>query len=431
MAFFRLHNQLVLLSSAQPSLPARIPVSKYSLASSRPPSLSVHRKMSTFKQEPHKLLLIPGPIEVTDEVLYANAYPPVAHTSADFIPIFGDSIRLTRELLYSSDAQIFLIAGSGTLGWDQVSSNLIEPGEEVLVLNSGYFGDSFSDCLKTYGAKVDEIRADFGAAVSKSDLEKALLAKKYKAVTFTHVDTSTGVLSDAKIVGETVKAISPDSLVILDGVCSVASEEIRMDDWSIDVVISASQKGLGAPPGLSIVAVSQAALKVSATRKTPVTSYYASWKRWLPIMNAYESGKPMYFATPPVNLIRAYHTSLKQITRAAPSLADRFRLHKEASQRVKDAVAELGLKQVPTDPYYAANGMSAVYLPDGLGVADLVPRLAQRDVVITGGLHKDYKDKYFRIGHMGVTAVNPERGDLDKLIAALKDSVREAIASKK
>lgn len=142
--------------------------------------------------------------------------------------------------------------------------------------------------------------------------------------------------------------------------CSVASEEIQMDAWGIDVVLTASQKGLGAPPGLSIVAASQAALAVAQSRKTPVTSYYASWKKWLPIMNAYETGKPMYFATPPVNLIRAYYTSLKQITQVAPSLEERFKLHKEASRRVKEAVAELGLKEVPKDPYYAANGMSAV-----------------------------------------------------------------------
>lgn len=125
---------------------------------------------------------------------------------------------LSRDLLYSKDAQIFLISGSGTLGWDQVASNLIEPGEEVLVLNSGYFGDSFRDwyvniltghrfikferisewlyffSLEAYGAKVDSIIAEFGTAVTKSELEKALKAKKYKAVTFTHVDTSTGEL---------------------------------------------------------------------------------------------------------------------------------------------------------------------------------------------------------------------------------------------
>ncbi|OJT02875.1 Alanine--glyoxylate aminotransferase 1 [Trametes pubescens] len=386
--------------------------------------------MSTFKQEPHKLLVIPGPIEVTDEVLYANAHPSMSHVSPDFIPVFGDCLRMTRQVLYTADAQPFLISGSGTLGWDQVSANLVEPGENVLVLNSGYFGDAFTDCLRTYGATVDELHAPFGSAVDLKTLEVALHSKSYKLVAFTHVDTSTGVLSDAKGIAEVVKLVSPDSLTVLDGVCSVASEEIQMDAWGIDVVLTASQKGLGTPPGLSILVASQKAVKVFETRKSPVTSYYASWKKWLPIMRAYEAGSAAYFATPPVNLIYAYNASLTAITQKSPSLADRFRLHKEASARIKSAAEELGFRQLAVDAALAANGMTALYFPDGLVASDLLPRLAKRDIVVAGGLHKDYKEKYFRIGHMGVSVVDAQRDDIDRVIAALKESLAEAKASK-
>lgn len=167
------------------------------------------------------------------------------------------------------------------------------------------------------------------------------------------------------------------SQVILDGVCSVASEELCMDAWGIDVVLTASQKGLGVPPGLSILVASPKAIKVRfrfqyfvlcefdpmqvfESRTAPVGSYYASWKKWLPIMKAYESGKPAYFATPPVNLIYAYHTSLTRITKEAPSLEERFKLHRAASQQVKDTAAALGLRQLALDPAYAATGMTAV-----------------------------------------------------------------------
>ncbi|KAG8744174.1 hypothetical protein FRC10_010640 [Ceratobasidium sp. 414] len=350
----------------------------------------------------------------------------MSHVSADFIPVFGDCIRMLRQVLYTKNGQPFLVAGSGTLGWDMVASNLVEPGEDALVLHSGYFGDSFADCLETYGAKVKQVKANIGAAVTQVDLEKALREKKYKVVTFTHVDTSTGVLSDAKMVGEVVKRLSPDTLVILDGVCSVASEEIRMDDWGIDVVISATQKGLGTPPGLSVVCASQQALKVLGDRKTPVTSYFASWKRWLPIMQAYEKGNPMYFATPPVNLIYAFNASLTSITKGSPSLEERFKLHKEASSKIKQAVADLGLKLVPNDLAFAANGMTAVYFPTGVVASDIIPRMLKQDVVIAAGLHKDIKDKYFRIGHMGVTVTNHERGDINKIITALNNAFADA-----
>ncbi|CCO28423.1 Alanine--glyoxylate aminotransferase 1 [Rhizoctonia solani AG-1 IB] len=98
-----------------------------------------------FKQEPHKLLVIPGPIEIADEVLYANAHPSMSHVSSDFIPVFGDCIKMLRQVLYTKDGQPFLVSGSGTLGWDMVASNLVEAGEDALVLHSGYFGDSFAD----------------------------------------------------------------------------------------------------------------------------------------------------------------------------------------------------------------------------------------------------------------------------------------------
>jgi len=210
----------------------------------------------------------------------------------------------------------------------------------------------------------------------------------------------------------------------------VASEEIQMDEWGIDVVLTAPQKGLGTPPGLSIVVASQKAIKVFESRSTPVTSYYASWKKWLPIMKAYESGKAAYFATPPVNLIYAFHASLSTITKSTVSLADRFKLHQEASKRVKDAATKLGLKQLPLEPALASNGMTALYFPDGITAADLLPRLLQKGVVVAGGLHASIKDKYFRIGHMGITAVDRQRGDIDKIIDALSESLEEAKASK-
>ena len=108
-------------------------------------------------------------------------------------------------------------------------------------------------------------------------------------------------------------------------------------------------------------------------------------------MQAYESGNAAYFATPPVNLIYAYHTSLKQITKSSVSLEERLRLHKESSQRFKKAAEGLGLKQLPLDASVAANGMTALWFPEGLGASDLLPRLVKRNVVVAGGLHKDYK----------------------------------------
>jgi len=199
-----------------------------------------------------------------------------------------------------------------------------------------------------------------------------------------------------------------------------------MDEWGIDVVLSASQKGLGAPPGLCTVMVSQKAMRAFAARQTPVPAYFVSWHRWLPIMQAYQAGTAAYFATPPTNLITALEASLKVITTQPPSLAGRFAAHQAASRRIREAARSLGLKTVARSESECANGMTAIWAPEGVKPTDIIPKMLARDVVIAAGLHKDVKERYFRIGHMGITAVNTERGDLDKIIAALRESLLEA-----
>lgn len=391
---------------------------------------TLQKDMSTqeFKQAPHKLLVIPGPIEVADDVLLANAHPAMSHVSPDFIPVFGDCIRMLREVLFAPNSQPVLTAGSGTLGWDHVAANVIQPGEEALVLNSGYFGDSFADCLETYGAKVDQIKAPIGSKPSLTEVEEALKKKQYKVLTFTHVDTSTGVLSDAKGLGELVKRVSPETILVLDGVCSVGSEEIRMEEWGIDVVLTATQKGLGCPPGLMVLAASKKAIAAFEKRTVPPNSYFASWSRWLPVMKAYEAGTGAYFATPPTNLIYALHASLTTITKGSPSLEDRFQQHVAASDRVKDFVSQLGLKQLAADGKKdGAHGMTAVRYPEGLKATDLLPKLVAKNIVVAAGLHKQVKDEYFRIGHMGITVVNDkERGDIEYLLTSIKEALAEA-----
>jgi alanine-glyoxylate transaminase/serine-glyoxylate transaminase/serine-pyruvate transaminase len=184
----------------------------------------------------------------------------------------------------SADSQPFVISGSGTLGWDLVASNLIEPGEDVLVLTTGYFSDGFADCLKVYGANVTQLRAPVGSRPQLPEIEKALSEKKYKMITVTHVDTSTGVLSELEKFSELVRKVSPETLIIVDGVCSVACEEIAFDDWKLDGVVTASQKAIGCPAGLSISMFSGRAMKTFEDRKAPQTSYFASMKNWTPSM---------------------------------------------------------------------------------------------------------------------------------------------------
>ncbi|KAF2004863.1 PLP-dependent transferase [Amniculicola lignicola CBS 123094] len=376
-------------------------------------------------QPPHATLLIPGPIEFDDEVLQSMSHYSESHVSPPFVNTFSEVLVMLRKLFQTTDpsAQPFVISGSGTLGWDMVAANLVEPGDEALVLHTGYFADSFADCLETYGVKATQLTAPIGERPQLDDVEKALKEKPYKLITVTHVDTSTGVLSEIKALSELVHRVSPDTLIVIDGVCSVGSEEICFDDWGLDVVLTASQKAIGCPAGLSILMVSGRAIERFEARKTRPTSYFGSWKNWLPIMRNYEAKKPSYFATPSPQLIHALHTSLSQIL--SRPLSARFADHRAASLKIKKAVTALGLQQLASKPENQANGMTAIYLPEGIAPPDVLPSLVKKGVIFAGGLHKEIATRYIRFGHMGVSVTDAGRGDIERAIGYLEEALGE------
>lgn len=381
-------------------------------------------------QAPHPTLLIPGPIEFDDAVLQSMSHYAESHVGPGFVKTFGETLKMVRTLFQSTNpaAQPFVLSGSGTLGWDMVSSNLVEKGENALVLHTGYFGDSYAACLETYGANVTQIKPAIGDRPSLAEVEKALKEKPYKLLAMTHTDTSTGVLNDIKSVVELVRRVSPQTLVTVDGVCSVGCEEIAFDAWDVDVVLTGSQKAIGAPPGLSILMWSPRAIETVKSRKTPPASYYASVLNWLPVMQNYENFKPSYFATPATQLVHALHTSLSQIT--SRPMSERFAIHAQVSDRVKAAVADLGLKQLASKPENQAHGMTAMYLPEGLVPTDVLPGLLKRGVIFAAGLHKEIATKYIRFGHMGVSVTDPNRKDIDNALSALKEALVEAKQAK-
>lgn len=374
---------------------------------------------------------IPGPVELSPNVLQAMALPPLSHVSPEFVSIMQESLALTRQLVRAPPSTpVFLLAGSGTLGWEQVGANLIQQGDRVLVLKTGYFGVGFGECLEAYGAQVEFVDAEqVGGPVSLDVVRDRVRKGGYRMVTITHVDTSTGVLSDVRAISKVVKEeCGSETLVVVDAVCSLASEEFDMNGWDVDVVFSASQKGLGAPPGLSVCLASTRARKVyesihsNSSRKTG--GYYASWKKWLPIMNAYSSGSPAYFGTPPVTLVRAYHASLKEILKSG--LSTRLQKTSLASARVKSTLESWGYTQLPTHPEARANGMTAVFLPrsmldKGVKAGDVMKEAGRRGVVVAGGLVDGIKDKYIRIGHMGWGVQDGSM--LDQVLAALNPAL--------
>lgn len=359
-----------------------------------------------------KLLMIPGPIEFEPSVLRALGAQTTSHVAADFIEIFGSSLEMMRKVFLSESGQPFIISGSGTLAMEIAVANLVEPGDRVLTLVTGYFGDRFAEIIMRYGAEVDKIIAPLGGSVEMDAIEQKLKSQRYKFVTVTHVDTSTGVVVDVKQLGQLAHKYG--AMIVLDGVCSVAGEELYQEDWDIDLVLTASQKALGVPPGLALLMVAPRAIDGWRSRKTYISNYYADFTNWLPVMNSYEARKPSYFATPPVNLVNALNESLRLILKEGMEV--RFIRHRLLRDGLQAAIEALGLKQVPIKREVAATTLSAIYYPDGVDGSKFLNKINSEGIIFAGGLHPEIRNRYFRIGHMGPTVP----GEIIQAISAIE-----------
>ncbi len=362
--------------------------------------------------------MIPGPIEFDPAVLSALGAPTTGHLAANFIEAFGQALERMRQVFLCPDGQPIVLAGTGTLAMDSAGVNLVEPGDKVLVVNTGYFGDRYGALLERYGAQVTHLRVPPGDRPGLDVVEEALQNGSFKLVTITHVDTSTGVITDVK--GLAALAQRYNVLSIVDGVCSVAGEELRMSEWGVDVAFTASQKAVGVPPGLALLMVGRRALQAFQARRTPVSNYYADWTNWLPVMQAYEGRKSSYFATPAVNLVFALNVSLGQILQEG--MEARISRHERLSRACKAGMEALGLGQVPLQAEYAANTMTAPRFPAGINGPEFVGRVGKAGVTLAGGLLPSIRSEYFRIGHMGAANLGDILATLGAIEIALKES---------
>jgi aspartate aminotransferase-like enzyme len=363
-----------------------------------------------------ELLLVPGPTPVVDEIYDALASETRGHTDPRFVEIFQNAIQNTKKL-FNTDGEVYVVAGSGTLAMEMAIVNTVASGERILVISHGYFGDRFTPLAKAFGIEVDVLRATWGERVDVKIVEEALQAKTYKAVTITHADTSTGVASDLEALVPIIK--SNGALVIVDGVVATAALQEDMgyaygnnEAYKIDVVLTGSQKAIGIPPGLAIVAFSNEALK-ARSQLTSIPAYYSDIYNWRNIMN----NPGLYFATPPVNLIYAYDVALNIVLEEG--MEKREARHIAFGKAVRNALRSYGMTPLANEEV-AAPTLSCILYPEGVVDATFRASLASRGVVVAGAL-AHLAGKAFRIGHMGNTTASM----LEKAIVAIGESLQE------
>ena len=355
------------------------------------------------------LLMIPGPTNVDPMVLRSMARPTISHTSTAFATVFKETVADLARIFQTSGI-ILPLAGSGTLGAEVALSNILEPGDKVLAISGGYFGDRLAEISSNLGATVDKVEVPWGSAARIEDIERKLTETAYKAMLVVHVDTSTGVANPVKELGSLAKA--KGALFVVDTVCSMGGMDVQVDGWGINVCFTGSQKALASPPGMTVISFDSKALGVREKRRTPPSSYYGDIKRWLPILQ--EPTK--YFATPAVNTFYALHESCRMIL--AEGLEERFKRHRKFASAFRAGLKAMGLQLLCEDAV-ASNTLTVAYHPKGVSDVEFRKSMAEDyGVVVAGGLGP-LKDKAFRVGHMG----NVNRSDILATLSAIEGSL--------
>ena len=337
-----------------------------------------------------KLLLIPGPSPVVPRILNVLAMPTLSHVGPEMAHDLKEACENLKVIAFAAEGEPFIVAGAGTLSMEMALLNTTGPGDRVLVLSQGYFGDRMAQICKSFAISHDVLECDWGRAVTPRELDQRLKKTNYNAVVCTHVDTSTGACAPVEEYGQVLEKTG--SIFIVDGVCATGGIPERMDAWGIDVVLTAAQKCLGTPPGLAILVLSERAME-KRRGLGEIPAYYTDLLRWLPVMH----DPSKYFSTPCVNEIRAFAEATRIILEEG--IEERFERHDLHAQAIRAGLAALGFSFF-TDPSFEASTLSVVRYPGGVEDKAFRAGLNANGVVVAGGLGPT-QGLVFRMGHMG------------------------------
>lgn len=355
-------------------------------------------------------LMIPGPTPVPESVLLAMAKHPIGHRSTEFAAVLK-RVYEDMKLLFQTKNEVMVFTASGTGAMEAAIFNLVNPGDKVLSLIIGNFGERWAKIAEMKGAIVTKYQVDPGCALDPEEIKKLLEAdvnKEYKIVTLTHNETATGVTNDVQKIVSYIK--EHGALSVVDGVTSLGALPCKMDDWGIDVLISGSQKGFMIPPGLSFLAASEKAWKVHEECINP--SFYFNWKQ-----NRKSVLDSSTAWTPAVNLFIALDTSLQMMKEEG--LENIWARHKRIGTALRAGVKAIGLKLLAKDEKTASNAITAVLPPEGISVPDIRKTMKNDyDIVIANG-QKSLKDKIFRMGTLGYVSERDAIAAMGALEASL------------
>lgn len=352
-------------------------------------------------------MFVPGPVDVADEVLQAQAAPMLPHRSKDFEAIYRRASEKAQRLFYTQ-YRVFLTSSSGTGLQEAAIRNFVD--RRVLSVVNGAFADRWYEVAVSNGKDAEKLAFEWDAPASPERIADAIQKGGFEAVTIVHNETSTGMQNPIKDVAEAVRAVSPETLILVDAVSSLGGAKIEMDAWGLDMVLTSSQKCLALPPGLGLGAVSDRAMEKAKSVEN------RGWYFDLIRMEKHRL-KDSSPATPAMSLIYALDFQLDRIL--AEGLEERFARHSAMAKRVQNWADAHDLAMYAPEGYRSQT-VTTIKNERSINVSDLNAFLKQREMRIAGG-YGPIKETTFRIAHMGEIQMS----DIEKLLAAMEEYLKK------
>jgi len=339
-----------------------------------------------------RLVMIPGPVPVSQSVLSKLGSEVKAHTDPEFIAEFQQLLAELRSIM-NCDGIAFLVAGSGTMAMEMAIANIANEKDKVLVCSNGHFGDRYISICKNRGLDMTTLEAEWGMSVTPEEVDRKLSEGKYTVAVVTHVETSTGVELPLKEMAAMMKEKHPEVLFVVDGVAAGGGVEVDMS-WGIDVYFTCTQKAFCCVPGMSVTWTGSRALK-NREEMGSIRESYIDYARWIPVM----TDTRKYWGTPAVNNISALKESVRIMLEEG--LEERYRRHREHARLIAEAMSAIGFRILAKEGYRSPT-LSIFLYPENMPVDDAAFRaVCAAEGSLVAACLGDYAGKGFRMGHMG------------------------------
>lgn len=355
---------------------------------------------------PRQNLRTPGPTPIPPDIMEAMNDPMINHRGPEFLELITDATEKLKQIFMTRN-DLFILTASGTGSLEAALVNTLSPGDRVLGVSAGAFGDRFCDIADAYYADLKRVNVEWGDAIDPDLVRRELQADPaIKAVMITHNETSTGVTHDLESIAGVVKG-EFGKLILVDAVSSLGCVPLPVDGWDCDMVGTASQKGFMIPPGLAFISVSPDAWAAQKTARMPRFYFdLAEARKYL------ESGQTPW--TPNLSAIYGLRLALNKML--SEGIENIFARHHSIAEYTRQSVVDLGLQLFCTDPQRASDSVTAVKVPENVDGSRLMSRMRlEENVVLAGGQGK-LAGQIFRIGHLGWVC----QEDIEEVIEALK-----------